>query len=101
MSSASNLNSHIETATAKKINKALKLLDSIESEEVDTLQDKLMSKYDSAKEQISQKANEVNAGLIYGAKRVDKSAHDRPWKFIGGAAVLAAAAGFLLGSRRK
>ena len=88
-----------------KISKAVAILESIDSEDIENLQDsiqeKMLHQYDQLKGSISDTAAKVQSNLKVQAKQVDESAHNNPWKFIGAAAALAVATGFLLGSRRK
>ncbi len=88
-----------------KISKAVAILESIDSEDLENLQDsvkeKIYHQYENIMGSLSDTSAKVQKNVKVQAKHVDKSVHENPWKFVGAAAALAMVTGFVMGTRRK
>ncbi|MGK5086546.1 hypothetical protein WDW86_03230 [Bdellovibrionota bacterium FG-2] len=56
---------------------------------------------DASGESISRVKNRIVETTRETSQKVDKSVHESPWRFIGGAAAVAALLGFFLGRKRS
>lgn len=86
--------------TTEKINRAVKLLKEASSESLDDTQASVMEKFNYAKEKAASKATEMKKQAIGQAKAINDKAKETPWKFIGGAAVIAGTLGYIFGKKK-
>jgi ElaB/YqjD/DUF883 family membrane-anchored ribosome-binding protein len=95
----------LENKAHSKINKALTILQSIDSDDLDAVEDKfydsLNAKWIQAKDQISEFAERTKSDFNNQVKRIDQKAHKDPWKLVGAGILLGAVSGFFLGSKKN
>ena len=95
----------------KRINEALELLNNAARDKKGELQTAMENKYTdltsmfgSFTEQVKQRATETyedgKQKVVACATGIDKSVHQNPWAYIGGAAAAAMVCGFMLGRSR-
>jgi ElaB/YqjD/DUF883 family membrane-anchored ribosome-binding protein len=96
----------------KRIEEALEMLNAVARDHKTELQTTMENKYadlssvvraftDEVKSQASEKIDNAKHKVGEIATDIDKSAHKNPWAFIGGAAAVGLALGFLLGRSRR
>lgn len=96
----------------RSINEALEVLNDAAEESADEIRKMVSSDYRKLKNALNSIQPEVRTAISDAkdhittitkdtAQRVDDSAHENPWTFIGAAAAVGAFAGFLLGRQAK
>ena len=96
----------------KSISHALKVLNEAAGNSTEALKDMMKKDYKKLQEVLSEVKPELKSAALemrdtavqstkQSIKKVDDTAHESPWRFIGGAAIVSIVIGYLLGRKSK
>lgn len=89
--------SHDQEKKTNSINETLKMLDEAageSSQEIKRMGEESLAYLSQAKDKVVETSKNA-------AKKIDQSARENPWYFVGGAAAVVGIAGFILGRKSK